>query len=450
MLLAASYYFYAFWDWRYLSLLLLSTVVDFVAAWRIDHSESERTRRVALTASLATNLGLLSVFKYFGFFVDSAVVSLNAVGFDVSRPMLEIVLPVGISFFTFQTMSYSIDVYRRRLRSTRSLLDLALFVAFFPQLVAGPIERAKHLLPILQAKRTMSTDQISRGLFLILLGIVKKLTIADGLSKSVDAIYGTQMGVSGLDVVLATYAFAFQILCDFSAYTDIARGTCKLFGIDLMINFDAPYFASGPADFWRRWHISLSSWLRDYLYIPIGGNRGSTGATYRNLMITMGLGGLWHGAAWNFIFWGIYQGTVLCVFRVLRLEGNARSSSSSSGGSRLVSAVYQVIGIAIFFQVTCYGWLLFRSNSLEQIVAMTSSLFVPGGWLELSMPRPPLSALVGLLFFIPWEALTFKHGSATFYRAWHPAARGAIVGIMLILLVLGLSNDTSTFIYFQF
>ena len=300
-------------------------------------------------------------------------------------PRFRSCLPVGISFYTFQTMSYTIDVYRKKLRATGNFLDFALFVTFFPQLVAGPIERATHLLPLIQQKRVFSIDETVRGLFLILLGLVKKMAIADGVSGAVAAVYGSQSPVSGLDVVLATYAFAFQILCDFSAYTDIARGSSKLLGIDLMINFNAPYFAKSPSDFWQRWHISLSTWLRDYLYIPLGGNRFGSLATYRNLMITMVLGGLWHGAAWNFVLWGIYQGAVLCLFRLFQPMNSGRKPSSTpttSPWARLAASANDAFQIILYFQITCYGWLLFRSDSFSQIKKLTSSLFTAENWFD--------------------------------------------------------------------
>ncbi len=451
LLLVASYYFYAAWDWRFLSLIVFSTVVDYCAGWWIDRSNSSYQRRAALIVSMVTNLGLLSLFKYFGFFVDGAVDLLQALGIEASRPALQIVLPVGISFYTFQTMSYTIDVYRRQLRATSNFLDFALFVTFFPQLVAGPIERATHLLPMIQKQRVFTIGETVRGLFLILLGLVKKMAIADGVSTAVGAVYGSQSPVSGLDVLLATYGFAFQILCDFSAYTDIARGSSKLLGIDLMINFNAPYFARSPSEFWQRWHISLSTWLRDYLYIPLGGNRFGGLSTYRNLMITMVLGGLWHGAAWNFVLWGIYQGTILCLFRLFLPRAKPQTTSEAmTPVARVGVAVWEMVQTLLYFQITCYGWLLFRADSFAQIKQMTTALLTSENWFLLSMPRVPLSVMAGLAFIIPWEGLTYRYHSGSFYRQWHPLFRGALVGVLLILLAMSLSNNASTFIYFQF
>ena len=451
LLLVASYWFYGAWDYRFLSLIVFSTVVDYSVGRYLERVESTGRRKAALLVSIGANLGLLGFFKYFGFFVESAVLSLQALGISAHAPTLHIVLPVGISFYTFQTLGYTVDVYRRQLAPARSLLDFAVYVAFFPQLVAGPIERASNLLPVLQGDRRIQASQVERGLFLILLGMVMKVTIADGLAGSVNAVYETTTAVSGLDVVLATYAFAFQILCDFAAYTNIARGTAKLFGIELMANFDAPYLARSPSEFWRRWHISLSSWLRDYLYISLGGNRGGRFRTYFNLMATMVLGGLWHGAAFNFVLWGIYHGALLCVFRAAgrsraAVKGLANPSRSLSVKRLLVGAA----GIALFFQITCYGWLLFRASSLDQIVTMTSTVLSGAGFTTLSIPRPPLAAVLGVLLLVPWEVLTFVRGHDSSYRSWHPFLQGCLIGVLAILLVMGTNNESSTFIYFQF
>lgn len=449
LLLIASYYFYSVWDWRFLSLIMFSTVVDFAIGRILASSDREKTRKLALTVSICANLGLLGFFKYFGFFVDSAAELLATIGLPVHLPSLQIILPVGISFYTFQTLSYTIDVYRRKLEPTDNFIDFALFVGFFPQLVAGPIERASHLLPIIQKRRIVTVDGVARGLFLIFLGVMKKMTIADGLSHYVSSVYGTSHSLSGADITLATYAFAFQILCDFSAYTDIARGSSKLLGINLMNNFNAPYFARNPSEFWQRWHISLSSWLRDYLYIPLGGNKNGRFATYRNLMLTMVLGGLWHGASWNFILWGIYQGVLLCGFRIVSNFRKTYMPPSQERNS-VAGLVLNSISILLFFQLTCYGWLLFRAGSFDKISEMTGNLFTFSGWLDLSSSRPPLGALLGVAFLILWEFLTFYHSKATFYKTWHPIIQGFLLGVIFILLIMGLNNETSTFIYFQF
>ncbi len=277
----------------------------------------ERTRsRVALVVTIAANLVFLGAFKYFNFFIDSFDRIARLAGYTGPLVYMNIILPVGISFYTFQSMSYTIDVYRGKMKPVQRFWDYVLFVAFFPPLVAGPIERAAHLVPQLLRGRTITLDGSTRGLYLILLGLFKKVAIADGLAGSVDSVFAKGAAVGWLDIVAASVLFAMQIYCDFSGYTDIARGVAKLLGIDLIHNFNLPYFSRSPAEFWQRWHISLSSWLRDYLYIPLGGNRHGSVQMYRNLMITMLLGGLWHGAAWNYVLWGAYQGLILCLYRL--------------------------------------------------------------------------------------------------------------------------------------
>jgi alginate O-acetyltransferase complex protein AlgI len=322
LLLGASYFFYGYWDWRFLSLLAISTVVDYTAALRIERehggldSTSRRRKKVWLLASLCTNLGLLGFFKYFNFFADSFAELLASLGLTVNPMYLSVVLPVGISFYTFQTMSYTIDVYRGRMPATRRFFDFALYVSFFPQLVAGPIERAAVLLPQILNHRCFSRVQFLDGTHLIFWGLFKKVFVADNLAPVADRIFAAG-SCSAAETLLAAYAFAFQIYCDFSGYSDIARGCAKCMGFELMLNFDHPYVAENPREFWQRWHISLSTWLRDYLYIPLGGNRGGNLLMYRNLALTMLLGGLWHGAAWTFVIWGAYQGVLLIGHRII-------------------------------------------------------------------------------------------------------------------------------------
>jgi len=442
MLLVASYVFYGAWDWRFLSLMLISTVVDYFVGLRLRDTEDGRMRRLLLLMSLVANLGMLGVFKYFNFFAGSFAELMGWFGVNVSWTTLSIVLPVGISFYTFQTLSYTIDVYRRRLDPTDRFLDFALFVSFFPQLVAGPIERASHLLPQVLAKRTITWDQTTRGLYLIAFGLFKKVVVADGVAGSVDAIYNASGVVTWADVILATYLFAFQIYGDFSGYSDIARGTAKLLGFDIMTNFRLPYFVTNPSEFWRRWHISLSTWLRDYLYIPLGGNQRGTGQTYRNLMMTMVLGGLWHGAAWNFVLWGIYQGGILCLHRPF-----AKSAGEKTGiGAFLLWA----IKAALFFQVVCYGWLLFRACSFEQIWTYTITLVADFGNLATSVPMPPFATMIGIPLLLALDVFEFRTDTPQFYRRWVTPARGLLYAALLFTFLMGTSNAPSQFIYFQF
>lgn len=510
-LLAASYFFYGWWDIRFLYLITLSTSVDYCCGILIDkgritgrqliqavgyvvlsgfgflgignyvleHDLSQtlwmtaggvgasflffllvillekkvqalsmdRKRKIYLASSMTINLGILAVFKYFNFFVDSAQTVLGGLGFTgVSLTTLNVVLPVGISFYTFQTMAYSIDIYRGKIKPCEDYLDFALFVSYFPQLVAGPIERASHLLPEICNPRTLKVKQTVDGIGLIGYGLFKKVVIADGLAGAVDAVYGTSGAVSSVDIAIATLFFALQIYCDFSGYTDIARGASKMLGIELMLNFRLPYFSRSPSEFWQRWHISLSSWLRDYLYIPLGGNRGGTFATYKNLMATMLLGGLWHGAAWNFVLWGGYHGFLLCVYRAIP---EAFHSWWSRSWIRANLGFW--FSMALFFVFTLYGWLLFRAVSFEQVATFTTSLLQLKGLGDpLIIPMPPFSALLGLPILLGYELVSFAAE-----KGWHPLApvrffRPAVHGLMLFAFIASLSTPPAQFIYFQF
>ena len=359
ILLVASYFFYGAWDYRFLSLILLSTLVDYFVGARLHAAGEERTRKRLLVLSCLVNLGTLAVFKYLGFFAGSLQGLAALFGVELTTVTLNVVLPVGISFYTFQTMSYTIDIYRRKLEPVHDFLDFALFVAYFPQLVAGPIERARHLLPQLTNKRTVSRDQIVEGGWLITWGLFKKAVIADNIGPHVDEIFrSNNEAASGVACLFAIYGFAIQIYCDFSGYSDVARGLGKLMGIDLMRNFQLPYVATNPQEFWRRWHISLSTWLRDYLYIPLGGSRGSRSRTYRNMMLTMILGGLWHGAAWTFVLWGFYQGLLLVVHRWFVVDHDWIHFPGRAG---------RAISWALMFHLVCLGWLIFRADSIDQI-----------------------------------------------------------------------------------
>jgi len=402
--------------------------------------EKERRRQAFVDPSLLLQLLVLGFFKYFNFFVDSLTEALGELGVQTERLHLNIVLPVGISFYTFQSMSYAIDIYRREFKPTARFFDFALFVSFFPPLVAGPIERAKHLLPQMASPRTITADQIRRGLFLIVLGMFKKIAIADGMASTVDQAYAIP-DPSWMTIVVGTAAFAIQIYCDFSGYSDIARGVAKLFGVELRYNFNQPYFARSPREFWQRCHISLSTWLSDYLYKPLGGNRGSLAFTCRNLMLTMVLGGLWHGAAWNYVLWGFYHGTALSAHRVLVSRvGPARDG--------LAKVVLKIAGFGI---VTLYGWLLFRARSFDQIATYTTTLLTGRGGLVFEAGLPAISAAAGVLLLIVLEITQYRlGGDPRFYRRLPPALVGLAIALMLFLTLMGMSNEPAQFIYFQF
>ena len=371
MLLVASYVFYGSWDWRFLSLIIISTVLDYFCGIKIHESSDPKRKKLFLLFSVSGNLGILGFFKYYDFFASSLEVLLQRVGISIHPHFLHIILPLGISFYTFQTMSYTIDVYREKMEPTRKFLDFALFVSFFPQLIAGPIERAKHLLPQILKPRKLTLQKFYDGCYLIFWGLYLKMFVADNLAKVVDPVFAASAPYQGEMVLLALYAFAFQIFCDFAGYSIIARGLGKCMGFDIMVNFDLPYFAVNPRDFWHRWHISLSTWLRDYLYIPLGGNRKGTLKTYRNIAITMLLGGLWHGAAWTFIIWGAYQGILLVIHRLI----SPIIKKVPSPDNFLIAKGWFIIRVIIFFHLICLGWLFFRAqNGVKQVWEMLKSL----------------------------------------------------------------------------
>ncbi len=423
VLLVASYVFYGAWDVRFLGLIVLSTVVDYAAARIIERHRGTALAKRALIVSVTTNLGLLGVFKYFDFFVTSL---------GAHAPWIDVAVPVGISFYTFQTMSYSIDVYRGRIEATKDPLTFALYVAFFPQLVAGPIERASHLLPQLSSPRRIELAQIESGLRLVLWGLVQKCVVADNLGRYVvDPIFDPTSDAGGWILVVGVYAFAFQIFGDFAGYSNIAIGCARILGFDLRKNFDSPYLAVDPSDFWRRWHISLSTWLRDYLYIELGGNR--TGHTARNLALTMLLGGLWHGASWKFVLWGAYHGLLLALFRI---DVVARAWGAMSRGLR----------VALFFQLTCFGWLIFRAQDigdlLHKIERFTTDFFVTYDP-HLFYPRWTLVYTAPLLIAALWKRA--RDG-----RPLTPGARGIVYAVGLYLFLTFGEFGSREFIYFQF
>jgi D-alanyl-lipoteichoic acid acyltransferase DltB (MBOAT superfamily) len=443
---------------------ILFTILANFGISRLPAMEEAPRRKLLIVASVLVNLTFLGFFKYFNFFVDSADATLGQLGFNAESLRLDVVLPVGISFYTFQSLSYTVDVYRRRIRPTDNFWTFALFVAYFPPMVAGPIERARHLLPQLTSPRPIRLAQTTHGVVLILIGLFKKIAIADGLAPVVNAIYGTTGDVSQSDVAIATALFAVQILCDFSGYSDVARGVSKLLGIDLMVNFNLPYFSRNPSEFWRRWHISLSSWLRDYLYISLGGNRGGEWKTYRNLFLTMLLGGLWHGAAWTFILWGAYQGLLLVAHRAathgrrtLPTSAEAIRETTDEHGGAIARArwlpdwISTPVRIAFFMLFVCYGWLLFRAVSFEQIALFTAKLAgLAPAVAHNALPDIPLSALAGMVVLFFMQFVDYRAGRLESFMRWPVILQGGLYAALLFILAMGLSNAPAQFIYFQF
>jgi alginate O-acetyltransferase complex protein AlgI len=449
LLLAASYFFYGWWDWRFLILILISTFVDFHCARSIARSDEPTRRHLLLTFSLVINLGFLGFFKYFNFFEDSLVQLLHAFGVEhVNRTVLAIILPPGISFYTFQEVAYIVDVHNRKLKAADSLIDYALFIALFPHLIAGPIQRPSHLLPQVQHVRTFDPDQFFGGLMLILSGLFRKCVVADNCALIADAAFHGHLGPPSLPVVaLGVYAFAWQIYGDFSGYSDIARGSAQLLGFHFMVNFRQPYLATSLQDFWRRWHISLSTWLRDYLYIPLGGSRHGELKTYRNLFLTMLIGGLWHGANWTFMIWGGIHGAGLALERLVRRlwrvpEAAADESRASlARGSSWVSRV-------IVFHLVCLAWVFFRAQSVRAAFTMLSALRV------LTWRPEFLTAFQFLAFFIvPMLIIDLinERGWDEYLLERAPLTTRIAVAVSLLFAVAFFSgNNANAFIYFQF
>ena len=445
LLLIASCLFYAAWRPEYLALILGSTVLDFVAGRQIHRSRRSRVRVAWLTLSLAGNLGLLFTFKYYNFFARELSEAMGGWGLAGSLPLLEAALPVGISFYTFQTLSYTIDIFRRRLEPTSSFIEFACFVTYFPQLVAGPIVRASELLPQLQRPPATTELTVSRGLFLIATGLVKKVAIADILAVSlVDRVFEQPELFTATEVVIALYAFTMQLYCDFSGYTDVARGSAMLFGLELPENFDRPYQATSPAEFWRRWHMTLSRWLRDYLYFPLGGSRVGPVRAYVNLFVTMFLVGIWHGWWANFevFFWyALLQAGAMTLHRfVHRAMGRRRDEVDSS--PMRAAKVFANLQFVIFSRI------LFRSTSMENAEAVTDRLF--SGTASVAQVSVPLSLLLVATFaahYLPRRI--FQAFEDTFIRMPAPL-QGALLAVVGAVLALVATAEAVPFIYFQF
>jgi alginate O-acetyltransferase complex protein AlgI len=448
LLLAASYVFYGTWSWKFLLLLIASTLLDYVWGLLIAARERPRERRIVLTLSIALNLTILGVFKYLGFFVQETADLLAWLDIPVSRPMLEIVLPVGISFYTFQTMAYTIDVYRRKIPAERNLLDYALYVAFFPQLVAGPIERAGHMLPQFKSPRSWNGAAFESGLQLAVWGLFKKVVIADPLAPYVDAVYANPTAYAGPALVTATVFFAFQIYCDFSGYTDTARGTARMLGFDLVRNFNDPYFSRSPVEFWQRWHISLSQWFQDYLYYPLAMRymrRGGWGSRYKAHIISMALIGLWHGASWTFLVFGLYWGFVLAFY----LHATERHAESRWAGW------LERISPGLMFIVVCIGWVFFRAESLGDAGFVLSHLFSSSGEssvLRANVAHPViLWMLIAGLMVAEWVQRNRPDLVGSIRGAQLPAIAWRYTLVAAILLSYALAQQGSQpFIYFQF
>ena len=438
LLVVASYVFYGWWDWRFLGLIALTTAASYASGLAIEHYERhEGRRRLVAAANIVLNLGILALFKYYDFFADNFSALLHLFGFHADLPTLRLILPVGISFYTFQALSYTIDVFRRHLRATHDVVAFFAYIAFFPQLVAGPIERATQLLPQMLRRRTFNYSDAVDGLRQMLWGFCKKMLVADTCAMAVDIIWQSPGEQSALALVVGAFLFTIQIYGDFSGYSDIAVGCARLFGIRLMQNFRTPYFATSLADFWRRWHISLMTWLRDYVYIPLGGNRCSPSRHYANILIVFLLSGLWHGAAWTFVLWGLYHGVLVSL---------EKAAKSNSHFSLFTSSLFTFIIVA-------FGWILFRAPDLTTFIdyaAGLTHLSSLTAFATLTMGKQALLWSAALLL-IEWlqrhraHALDFPSCGLLRFRA----VRWTIYYV-LIALLLFCHADEQAFIYFQF
>lgn len=445
-LLGASYFFYAWWDWRFLSLLALSTIVDFQIGRAMEAAVDERRRRTLLIVSLCSNLGILGVFKYFDFFSDSARELLGLIGLSVSPPLLNVVLPVGISFYTFQTMSYSIDLYRRQIDAEHSLLRFGTYVAMFPQLVAGPIVRASSLLPQIRSVPKLDVERLLFGAELVLWGFFLKLCLADNAAQVVDPRFQVPELFGTGSHILGTLAFSLQIYGDFAGYSLIAIGLGRMMGFDFGVNFNRPYFASSFSDFWRRWHVSLSSWLRDYLYIGLGGNRHGSIRTYRNLMLTMVLGGLWHGAALTFIVWGFLHGLYLVLQRAI-----APGYGWIVQRLRLPRFISTGIAILVVFTLTNLAWIFFRADSIDSAIVIIQRIFAFSGW-EVGAGEERIAIAKTVLIGTAVMIVDYLGTRPALHARYRQSGTLRLLGALVLcwsIAVFG-AFDGASFIYFQF
>ena len=441
LLLVASYIFYGWWDWRFLSLIAFSTIIDFIIGKKINSSKTKKSKKNFLIMSLIVNLGLLGYFKYFNFFIDSFKESIESLGFTFDTWTLNIILPVGISFYTFQTLSYSIDIYKGKIKHTNDFISFAVFVSFFPQLVAGPIERASHLLPQFLKKRKFDYKTAITGVSLISYGFFKKLVIADRLAIYVNSVFGDIDNANTISLLFGIIFFSFQIYADFSGYSLIARGISKLLGFDLMVNFNKPYLASSIPEFWRRWHISLSTWFRDYLYIPLGGNRVSTLRNYYNLLIVFLISGLWHGANWTFVIWGALHG----IYQVIYLQYKKLINPEDTKNK-----IRQFINIlSVYFLVT-FAWIFFRANSFNQAIEYINKIIdfdFSLNLVQVSAEKGPLNLAISISVIVLLYLSYLLPKNLSFKRGFSHITFNVIT--ILIIFLIG-TNGKAEFIYFQF
>lgn len=443
LLLVSSYFFYACWDWRFLFLLIFSTLLDYFTGIKMSDAKNQNSKKFWFWLSISVNLSFLGVFKYYNFFAESLTLALEKIGFHASFWTLEVILPVGISFYTFHGLSYVIDIYKNRIAPEKNMITYSLFVSYFPLLVAGPIERATHLLPQIKRQRQFNYSQAIQGVKQIIWGLFKKVVVADNCAFFVNQIFENSATHTSSELWLGMIFFSFQIYGDFSGYSDIALGTSKLFGIDLLRNFNFPYFSRDIADFWRRWHISLSSWFRDYVYIPLGGSKGSKAKQLRNVFVIFLLSGFWHGANWTFIFWGLLHSL---LFIPLLLSNKNRTSLSDSSFS---AKAY--LKITITFIVVSFAWIFFRADSLSSAFQYLSGMFDANEWNPKYFYKNAKYALLTMiclfsilvLLFVEWRHVT-KHRNEVILNKY------TVAFLVFLLFCMGTYRNQMSFIYFQF
>lgn len=445
VLIAASYYFYSCWDWRFLFLLVFSTFLDYYTGIQIEKSQTEKSRKFWFWLSVSVNLGFLGVFKYYNFFADSFAAVLTGIGFKTSPFLLDVVLPVGISFYTFHGLSYVIDIYYKRIKAEYNFVDYSLFVSYFPLLVAGPIERATHLLPQVKVKRTFDYERAKEGMYQLIWGLLKKVVIADTCATYANAIFDNYNSMNSLSLILGAVYFAFQIYGDFSGYSDMALGMSKLFGIDLLRNFNYPYFSRDIAEFWRRWHISLSSWFKDYLYIPLGGSKGGTWMKIRNTFIIFVVSGFWHGANWTYLAWGFINAV---YFLPLLLMKKNRNNMESTDLSWNLESIKVRLTIVLTFLLSCVAWVFFRAKTITDAILYLKRILVNGAFASqyLSNERYnyELLLMVGLFVLVEWNNRTKIEPISGRYSYLR------LVLCLASIIALGTYSDYKEFIYFQF
>jgi alginate O-acetyltransferase complex protein AlgI len=446
LLLVSSYFFYACWDWRFLFLLIFSTLLDYFTGIKMSQTTKQSMRRFWFWLSICINLGFLGVFKYYNFFATSFAEAVSHFGLQVNPWTLKVILPVGISFYTFHGLSYVIDIFNNKIKAEKNFIDYSVFVSFFPLLVAGPIERATHLLPQIKEKRVFDYAKAVSGLRQILWGLFKKVVIADQCAEYANIIFDNSATYSGSTLVMGALFFTFQIYCDFSGYSDIALGTARLFGIDLLRNFAFPYFSRDIAEFWRRWHISLSSWFRDYLYIPLGGSKGGTWMKVRNTFIIFLVSGFWHGANWTFIIWGFLN--ALYIMPSILFNTHRNNLNTVAQGKYLPSGK-EVFSMAITFVLTVFAWIFFRAENLNHAVNYIAGIFSSS---FLTIPEvKPKTIIILIVFFmiVEWLGREQQYAIANLGIKWKRPFRWVAYLVILELIYL-FAGSQQQFIYFEF